>query len=104
MALEFALSGIRPIDPSAAGGSSPSSVVAPAQGGTSFAEALKNVAQDAVADIAGAENLSMQALSGKADIREVADAVMTAEQSLQAAISIRDKIVTAYLEISRMQI
>jgi flagellar hook-basal body complex protein FliE len=34
----------------------------------------------------------------------VADAVMSAEQSLQAAVAIRDKLVQAYLEISRMQI
>ena len=29
---------------------------------------------------------------------------MSAEQALQAAVAIRDKIVTAYLEISRMAI
>jgi flagellar hook-basal body complex protein FliE len=29
---------------------------------------------------------------------------MTAEQSLNTAIAIRDKIVTAYLEVARMQI
>jgi flagellar hook-basal body complex protein FliE len=29
---------------------------------------------------------------------------MSAEQTLQAAIAIRDKIVTAYLEVSRMAI
>jgi flagellar hook-basal body complex protein FliE len=37
-------------------------------------------------------------------MRSVVDAVMSAEQSLQAAVAIRDKIVTAYLEISRMAI
>ena len=36
--------------------------------------------------------------------REVVDALMSAEQSLQTAIAIRDKLVTAYLEVSRMQI
>ena len=29
---------------------------------------------------------------------------MSAEQTLQGAIAIRDKVVSAYLEISRMQI
>ena len=29
---------------------------------------------------------------------------MNAEQSLQTAIAIRDKVVTAYLEVARMQI
>jgi flagellar hook-basal body complex protein FliE len=37
-------------------------------------------------------------------MRQVAEAVMTAEQSLTAAVAIRDKIVAAYMEISRMQI
>jgi flagellar hook-basal body complex protein FliE len=36
--------------------------------------------------------------------RDVVDAIMTAEQSLQTATAIRDKMVTAYLEIARMQI
>ena len=51
-----------------------------------------------------AEQLSAKALQGDADMRAVVDAVMSAEQSLQAAVAIRDKIVTAYLEVSRMAI
>ena len=51
-----------------------------------------------------AEQVSVQALQGKADTREVVDAVMSAEQALQTAIAIRDKIVSAYLEVSRMAI
>ena len=51
-----------------------------------------------------AEQVSVKALQGDADAREVVDAVMSAEQSLQAAVAIRDKIVSAYLEISRMAI
>jgi flagellar hook-basal body complex protein FliE len=34
----------------------------------------------------------------------VVSSVMEAEQSLQTAIAIRDKIVQAYLEISRMPV
>ena len=37
-------------------------------------------------------------------MQQVVEAVMSAEQTLQAAIAIRDKVVTAYLEISRMAI
>ena len=51
-----------------------------------------------------AEQVSVQGLRGEADTRAVVDAVMSAEQSLQSAIAIRDKIVSAYLEISRMAI
>ena len=38
----------------------------------------------------------------KASVQQVVDAVMSAEQTLQRAIAIRDKVVSAYLEISRM--
>ena len=50
------------------------------------------------------EQLSVKALQGSGDMRAVVDAVMSAEQSLQAAVAIRDKIVSAYLEVTRMQI
>ena len=41
---------------------------------------------------------------GQASVQQVVEAVMSAEQTLQGAIAIRDKVVAAYLEISRMQI
>jgi len=82
------------------GASAGSGAVAP----KSFGEALAGVANDTIGTLKGAETVSMQALQGKADTREVVDAVMNAEQALQAAIAIRDKIVSSYLEISRMQI
>jgi flagellar hook-basal body complex protein FliE len=75
-----------------------------ASGPASFAEALKDVAGETVAKLGSAESLSLQALQGDVPTREVVDAVMSAEQALQTAIAIRDKIVTAYLEISRMAI
>ena len=71
---------------------------------TSFAAALSAVSQDAVTTLRNAEGLSLKALQGETETREVVDAVMTAEQTLQAAIAIRDKIVRAYLEVSRMAI
>ena len=71
---------------------------------TSFAAALSSVSQDAVTTLRSAEGLSLKALQGETETREVVDAVMTAEQTLQAAIAIRDKIVSAYLEVSRMAI
>lgn len=69
-----------------------------------FAAALSAASGQAIATLRNAEGLSLQALQGEADTREVADAVMSAEQTLQAAIAIRDKIVSSYLEISRMAI
>lgn len=71
----------------------------------SFVDALREAATSTVGTLQHAEKASLQALQGgEIQTREVVDAVMSAEQSLQAAIAIRDKIVTAYLEISRMAI
>ncbi|WP_378949037.1 flagellar hook-basal body complex protein FliE [Mesorhizobium sp. ANAO-SY3R2] len=72
--------------------------------GNSFAAALADAAAQTAASLRKAEQLSAAGIQGKADTREVVDAVMSAEQALQAAIAIRDKIVSAYLEVSRMGI
>ena len=69
-----------------------------------FSSLLENLGKDAVHTFKTAESQSMTALSGQGSTREVVEAVMTAEQTLQVAIGIRDKIVSAYLELSRMAI
>ncbi|KQZ87012.1 flagellar hook-basal body protein FliE [Mesorhizobium sp. Root157] len=73
-------------------------------GTTSFSEALSQAATKTVGNLENAEMLSVEALKGNADTRQVVDAVMSAQQTLQAAVAIRDKIVSAYLEVSRMSI
>lgn len=72
--------------------------------GTSFAEALSQAASKTANTLQNAEQVSIQALRGDADTRQVVDAVMSAQQALQTTIAIRDKVVSAYLEISRMSI
>jgi flagellar hook-basal body complex protein FliE len=69
-----------------------------------FAEALSQAATKTVDTMRNAEQVSIDALKGNADTRQVADAVMSAQQALQTAVAIRDKIVSAYLDISRMSI
>ena len=51
-----------------------------------------------------AEAVSISGIRGHASTQQVVEQVMAAEQSLQMAIAVRDKIVSAYLEISRMPI
>lgn len=72
--------------------------------GQSFGEMLGSMATDTVNNLKGAEAMSFKAIQGKANTREVVDAVLEAQQSLQTALSLRDKIVSAYLEITKMQI
>jgi flagellar hook-basal body complex protein FliE len=91
----------------AAGWSDPGMGAAAPAGGAgaaSFTEVLGAAGAKALDTMRGAETASLTALQGEADARTVVDAVMRAEQTLQTAVAIRDKIVSAYLEISRMQI
>src|SRR5690606_17880905 len=57
----------------------------------SFAEALGRAASKTVGTLENAEQLSLQALKGEANTRQVVDAVMDAQQALQTSIAIRDK-------------
>lgn len=86
--------------------SNPVSAAAAQGAGTqmSFAQVMGDMASDMAKTVKLGETKSFEAIQGKASTREVVDAVMNAEQALQTAIAIRDKVVTAYLEVARMQI
>jgi flagellar hook-basal body complex protein FliE len=71
----------------------------------SFGAVLGHLVEGVSDKLGHAEALSIKAMSGdNVDTRQVVDAVMSAQQSLQTAIAIRDKIVQAYLDISHMAI
>jgi flagellar hook-basal body complex protein FliE len=69
-----------------------------------FAQTLASLATDAVSTIKAGESTAMAGMKGQASLQEVVQAVMQAEQTLQTMVALRDKVVSAYLEISRMQI
>ncbi len=70
----------------------------------SFADVMGSMAAEMTNSLRQSEVSSIQGIRGEANTREVIDSVMNAEQSLQTAIAIRDKVVSAYLEIARMPI
>ena len=87
--------------------STPSAQVAFAAGsvqGPDFASVLAEVARDGMDTLRAGETAALAGMQGKASVQEVVQAVMSAEQTLQAAIAIRDKVVAAYQEISRMAV
>ncbi len=71
---------------------------------TDFSQVLSQVAMNGIDNIRAAEATSIKGLQGQASVQQVVEAVMSAEQSLNTAIAVRDKVVQAYQEISRMQI
>jgi flagellar hook-basal body complex protein FliE len=83
-----------------------------AQGADAAASAADESFQDMFARVAAAardsvetgEAAAIKGVSGETSVQNVVQAMMTAEQQLKAAIAVRDRVVAAYQEISRMQI
>jgi flagellar hook-basal body complex protein FliE len=76
---------------------------APTQG-PSFDQALAQVIGSAVDTLQTGEAVAIQGVEGAVSPMKVVDSVMAAQRSLQTVLSIRDKAVSAYQEISRMAI
>lgn len=72
--------------------------------GPTFGAVLGNMATETIDTLKKGEGAAFAGIQGKASTREVVDAMLQAQQSLQTAIAVRDKVVSAYLEISKMQI
>ena len=83
---------------SSAEGTTPGASAAP-----SFASVMTNMATEMTNSLKHAESASMEGIKGNATTREVVDAVLQAEQSLQTAIALRDKVVSAFLDVTKMQ-
>lgn len=75
-----------------------------AAAGPSFGDMLAQSLDDAITTGKASETISMQAMSGRADLADIVEAVNAAEVSLQTVVSIRDRVLTAYQEILRMPI
>ena len=74
------------------------------RGRSDFGAMLASCSASAAGALKTAEATSIAGIQGQASVQQVVEAVMSAEQTLQGAIAIRDKVVAAYLELSRMQI
>jgi len=79
-------------------------VAGSAETGVDFSTMLTQLSSRAAGVVRNAESVSIAGIQGTATVQQVVEAVMAAEHTLQGAIAIRDKVVAAYLELSRMQI
>lgn len=71
---------------------------------TDFGTVFANVAENFMDTMKQGEAAATAGIQGKAAVQDVVQAVMSAEQSLQLAMAMRDKVVSAYQEFIRMQI
>ena len=92
-----ATSPVGQVRPAAASASAPAA-------GPSFSDVLAEISGSGLHALRQGEAAALAGIQGQASVQQVVQAVMSAEQSLQTAIAIRDKVVAAYQEISRMAI
>jgi len=71
---------------------------------TDFGAVIGQMTLDAISTLRAGEQTAIAGVRGQATTQQVVEAVMASEQTLQAGVAIRDKVVSAYLEISRMTI
>ena len=71
---------------------------------STFLDMLGKVAEDSIDSSKKAEALTEQAVTGKAELLDVVNAVADAEISLQTVVAVRDRVMSAYQEILRMPI
>jgi len=72
--------------------------------GGGFGEILKQTVDGAMGSLQQGEAASLKAATGKADITEVVTAMSNAEVTLQTVTAVRDRVISAYQDISRMPI
>jgi flagellar hook-basal body complex protein FliE len=86
------------------GGASLASSVADSGGGESFSSTLKGFVGDAVKSLETGEKAAAAGAVGKADIASVVTAINNAEMMLQTVVTIRDKVLAAYQDITKTSI
>jgi flagellar hook-basal body complex protein FliE len=82
-------------------GSAASSGVTNAGGG-GFGDLLSSAIKDGVNTIKNTENVSASAISGKASISDVVNAMNSADIALKTIVTVRDKVIGAYQDILKM--
>ena len=70
----------------------------------SFADLVGSAVSTVIETGRQGEAMTVKAVTGEADLRQVVTAVTNAEVTLQTAIAIRDRVIEAYQDIMRMSI
>ena len=84
----------------------PTAVVAPApvSGAGGFGGMIESMVTETATNLRAAETASVRQVAGKGDLVDVATAIGSAEVALDTMVAVRDRVVSAYSEIMRMQI
>ncbi|MET1754355.1 flagellar hook-basal body complex protein FliE [Novosphingobium sp. RD2P27] len=72
--------------------------------GGSFGSMVEEMVTDTTEAMRGAEQASARQVAGQGDLIDVVTAIGAAETALDTVVAVRDRVVSAYGEIMRMQI
>lgn len=72
--------------------------------GNSFADMVRNAAQEAVTTIREGDMAAQRGLTGEIGRQEVIEATLALESTVKTVVAMRDKFVEAYQEVLRMPI
>lgn len=72
--------------------------------GGGFGGMVEQLVGDAAGSMRAAETASAKQVAGKGDLIDVATAMGAAETALDTVVAVRDRMVSAYTDIMRMQI
>ncbi len=69
-----------------------------------FSTVLADLAKQTASTVRTSEDTAVKGIQGQAPVQEVVQSVMRAQTSLQTAMALRDKAISAYQDLIRMQI
>ena len=95
---------LSPVGSVTASGAARAPLAAPAAEGGSFEQALGAALGSAVDALQTGEGLALQGVQGAAPPMKVVEGVMEAQRSLQSVLAVRDKLVSAWQDVSRMAV
>ena len=72
--------------------------------GQDFSSFMKDATKNSIETLKSGEAMSMNGITGNADLNDVVSAINSAETTLQLVTTIRDKMIQAYQEVMRMPI
>jgi flagellar hook-basal body complex protein FliE len=72
--------------------------------GNGFGAMVAQMVTDTASSLRGAETASARQVAGKGDLIDVVTAMGAAETALDTVVAVRDRVVSAYSDIMRMQI
>ena len=75
-----------------------------AGGPNDFASVLSDLAKQTASTLKSTEATAIKGIQGQAPVQDVVQSVMRAQTSLQTAMALRDKAISAYQDLIRMSI